>query len=100
MSTPEGKIKERIKALLKAFGVYVHMPVQNGFGDPSLDFVICAGGLFLAIEAKAPGKKPTARQELTIAAMEAAGAFVFVVSGEADLARLKATLHLLLHFKK
>jgi hypothetical protein len=31
-----------------------------------LDFFICAFGNFLAIETKAPGKKPTERQEPTI----------------------------------
>jgi hypothetical protein len=38
----------------------------TGYGIPGLDFYICAFGKFLAIETKAPGKKPTARQTLTI----------------------------------
>ena len=54
--------RSRIKKLLNKYGAYSHMPVQNGMGLPTLDFVCCYGGLYLAIEAKAPGKKPTQRQ--------------------------------------
>lgn len=77
--TPEGRIKEAIKSELKKLGVYYHMPVQNGMGKPTLDFVCCHQGYFFAIEAKAPGKKPTARQELTIAEMRRAGGKVYIV---------------------
>jgi hypothetical protein len=94
--TPEGKIKAKVKALLKKFAaVYYHMPVQNGMGEPTLDFVCCVNGHFLAIETKAPGKHPTPRQQITMAAMRAAGAFVLVVSCEAELAILEAFLQLL-----
>ena len=62
MTTPEGKVKAAIKAVLKRVGAYYHMPVQNGMGAPSLDFVCCYKGRFVAIEAKAPGEKPTKRQ--------------------------------------
>ena len=93
--TEEGKVKEQVKKLLKAFGVYYHMPVQNGFGKMSLDFVACHRGFFIAIETKALGKKPTPRQLQTMAEMEAAGAFVFLVSCEAELAIVRAYLELL-----
>ena len=79
--TPEGKVKDAIKKYLKSVGAYYHMPVQSGMGAPTLDFVGCYKGFFFAIEAKAPGKKPTARQKLTIKEMEAAGAGVFVIDG-------------------
>lgn len=36
-------------------------------------------GVYASIETKAPGKKPTPRQELTIKAVEAAGGKVFVI---------------------
>lgn len=94
--TPEGKIKAKVKALLKRYSaVYHHMPVQNGMGEPTLDFVCCVNGYFLAIETKAPGKKPTPRQQITMAAMRAAGAFLFVVSCDAELDRLEAFLQLM-----
>lgn len=94
--TPEGKVKEKVKKLLKRLGIYYHMPVMNGMGAPTLDFICCAGGKFVAIETKAPGKKPTARQEITIEEMEKAGGWVFVVADDDDLDRLEATLNLLM----
>jgi hypothetical protein len=81
MATPEGKVKEKIKVLLKQYGCYWHMPVQNGMGAPSLDFVCCVQGKYFAIEAKAPGKKPTPRQKHTIAEIERAGGKCFVIDG-------------------
>jgi hypothetical protein len=93
--TPEGKVKAKVKALLKQWGAYFHMPVQNGMGEPTLDFIACLNGRFIAIETKAPGKKPTKRQEVTMAQMRAAGAFVFVVSNDAELEVLGAYLALL-----
>jgi len=64
-------------------------------GAPSLDFIVCINGRFVAIETKAPGKKPTQRQLLTMDAMRVAGAWVFLVDGDESLARLDATLALL-----
>lgn len=93
--TAEGVVKDQVKKLLRAHGVYWHMPVQGGLGAPTLDFVCCHGGRFFAIETKAPGKKPTARQLVTMAAMEAAGAFVFVVSCDDELNVVEAYLQLL-----
>lgn len=81
--TPEGKIKSKVSSLLKATpGLYYWMPVPSGFGDATLDYVGCYQGKFFSIETKAPGKKPTKRQEQTIATMERAGAKVFVIDGE------------------
>jgi len=87
--TPEGRIKAKVKELLRAYGVYWHCPVQNGMGAPSLDFICCANGLYLGIETKAPGKKPTARQENTMAAIEAANGVTIVVDGPESLERLE-----------
>lgn len=80
--TPEGKVKAEIKKVLKAHDVYFEMPVPTGFGKSGLDFSGCHYGLAFYIEAKAPGKKPTPRQDLTIEAMRAAGAVVFVIDGD------------------
>jgi hypothetical protein len=90
MTTPEGKVKALTKRLFKelqreGYPLYYHMPVQNGMGAPTLDFVGCANGAFFAIETKAPGKNPTARQESTIKAMRDAGAEVFVVRDKPSL---------------
>lgn len=90
--TPEGKVKERLKKLLKRYNVYWHCPVMNGMGSPTLDFICCHCGYYFAIETKAPGQKPTKRQELTMASMAEAGAFVFTVAIDADFDRLEAYL--------
>ena len=85
-ATPEGKVKKGIIDILKKYNIYYFMPVQNGMGAPGLDFhcTVPPKGLSLNIEAKAPGKKPTARQLGTIERMEAAGATCFVCDGNFD----------------
>lgn len=93
MSTPEGKIKALVTKLLKAqANIYWFMPVQNGMGRATLDYVGWHHGLPFAVETKAPGKKPTARQELTIREMVAAGARVFVIDGDEGLRELEEWL--------
>lgn len=82
MSTPEGKVKARIKEILNEHKpIRIDMPVQNGMGKPTLDFTGCHRGDYFAIEAKAPGKKPTPRQWLTINETLEAGGKVFVIDG-------------------
>lgn len=93
--TPEGKVKDKLKKLLKKHHVYYHMPVQNGMGAPTLDFICCHNGRFFAIETKAPGKKPTLRQEITMTEIAFAGGYVFVVSNDAEMDVLEAYLNLL-----
>ena len=39
--TPEAKVKIRLKEHLRRNGAYYLMPVQTGYGAPSLDFVVC-----------------------------------------------------------
>ena len=64
--TPEGKTKDSISRVLKAFGVYYFMPVQGGFGAAGVDYhcVVRRGDTAVAffIEAKKPGGEPTGRQ--------------------------------------
>lgn len=91
-STPEGRIKTAIKRVLTSAGAYYHMPVQNGMGRPSLDFVGCHQGRFFAIEAKAGNKQPTKRQERTAEEMQQAGAATFVVNEVEGLSALSTWL--------
>ena len=82
MSTPEGKVKARVKKRLDAAGAYNHWPVQTGYGAACLDCHGCHNGIYYAIETKAPGKHPTPRQELTMENIRDAGGYVLVI-GEA-----------------
>ena len=93
MMTPEGEVKAKVKELLKQYGCYQHWPVMNGMGAPTLDCIGCYENYFFALETKAPGKKPTPRQEVTMKAMRDAGAQVFVVDGsEASVLSLRLWL--------
>lgn len=83
-TTPEGKVKRAVSKILTEFGCYYDMPVPGGFGGVTLDYVGCHYGYFFAIETKAPGKKPTERQKMTINMMQRAGAQVFVIDGTGD----------------
>ena len=73
MKTPEGLLKDKIKSFLKAKGAYYHMPVPVGYGIPSLDIIGCYRGLFFSIETKAPGHRPTPRQEMCMREIHKAG---------------------------
>lgn len=88
--TPEGVVKVKVKAVLSAYKpeLYALWPVQNGMGSPTLDCLGVVCGFAFAIETKAPGKKPTDRQNVTIAQMREAGTEVFVIDGEAGLIAL------------
>lgn len=79
--TPEGRVKEKVKKILKEHGAYYFMPVQAGYGMPALDFHCCFRGRAFFIETKAAGKKPTPRQELTMKEIRKAHGVCFVIDG-------------------
>lgn len=90
--TPEGRVKSAVKRVLDAYEAYFHMPVQNGMGAPSLDFVGCHRGKFYAVETKAGRKQMTDRQANTAGQMEAAGARVFLINEETGTGELERWL--------
>ena len=52
--TPEGKVKDKVKKVLKEFNAYYVMPMGTGFGNAGVpDFVACHHGVFIGIECKA-----------------------------------------------
>lgn len=79
--TPEGKVKAKVKRILNRANAYYFMPVQTGYGTPTLDFLGFHRGHGFAIETKAPGKKPTKRQEAIIHDIELTGTPAFVIDG-------------------
>lgn len=81
MATPEAKVKQKIKALLKQHGAYFTMPVMAGLatnGTP--DFSVCHAGRYLGLEAKAGAGQPTALQWLRMDEIVAAGGCSMVVN--------------------
>jgi hypothetical protein len=80
--TPEGKVKDEVKKVLKEFDVWYFCPMQNGFGVVGIpDFICCFGGLFFAIETKAPKKinNTTPNQDRVIREIREHGGLVIVV---------------------
>jgi hypothetical protein len=78
--TPEGKVKAAVNRIIDKYkSVYKFMPVPSGYGPSSLDYLLCINGHFVAIETKAPGKKPTDRQKMIIGQITRAGGVVFVI---------------------
>jgi len=75
----ESTVKVHVKQRLKELGAYQHWPVQLGMGDRCLDCHGCYQGSYFAIEAKAPGKKPTPIQLFTIEQIRKAGGVVLVI---------------------
>ena len=86
MPTPEAKVKAQINKVLDARGkhLYRFMPVPNGYGNTTLDYLCAYRGHAFAIEAKAYNKKPTPRQDMIIDKMIAADMVVFVIDGDTD----------------
>lgn len=86
--TPEGRVKDAVKAYLKSEGVWFYMPMQSGIGVVGIpDFICCWAGKFLAIETKAPGKRnnTTPNQKARIAEIQAAAGLAIVVDDVAQV---------------
>jgi len=88
-STPEAKVKAKIKAILKTNNVYYAMPMGTGYGNSGVpDFLCCVHGHFIAIEAKAGNGKTTALQDKNLKQIrESAG--VALVINETNLADIE-----------
>lgn len=96
--TPEGRVKAAVNRLLDKYkSIYKFMPVPGGFGASSLDYLLCVNGKFVAIETKAPGKKPTDRQRRIAAQIERAGGVVFIIDSADALHPLEAYLERTTH---
>jgi Holliday junction resolvase len=62
-TTPEGKVKAKVKQILKDHEAYFFSPATGGYGASGVpDIVGCYRGYFFAIECKAGTNKPTALQ--------------------------------------
>jgi hypothetical protein len=92
--TPEGRVKEDCKRLLKSFDIWYYMPVQNGMGVVGIpDIIACWKGRFLAIETKAPGKRnnTTENQKRVLKEIGAHGGLQIVVDDVEQLLQYLST---------
>lgn len=79
-TTPEAKVKAKIKTILKSYKAYYAMPIGTGYGNSGVpDFLCCVNGKFLAIEAKAGNGKTTALQEKNLKAIRESGGETAVI---------------------
>jgi penicillin-binding protein-related factor A (putative recombinase) len=92
-STPEVKVKAKIKALLTARGAFVRLTVMGGYGHTGqLDMYACYKGFYIGIEAKATKtSKVTALQQAEIEDILKAGGYAHVIY-DTNLADLVETL--------
>ena len=80
MTTPEKKVKDKVKKILEEQGAYYFMPATGGYGKSGVpDIVACLQGKFIGIECKANGGKPTALQEKNLHEIMNVGGFSVLV---------------------
>ena len=86
MSTPEGRVKKKVKEVIAKYGDKIdsYWPVPAGYGESHLDCILCVCGLFVAIETKAPKGKLTPRQQHRVRTTSLAGGKVFIIDGTPD----------------
>lgn len=79
--TPEGRVKADIDAILDSIHIYYFKPTTFGLGKSgNPDYICCAGGLFVTIEAKAEGEVPRLLQVYTMQQIREAGGVTLVVN--------------------
>jgi hypothetical protein len=81
MLTPERKVKDKVKKVLKELGAYYAMPATGGYGSSGVpDFLVCYRGRFFGLECKANGGKTTALQEKNLEDIRKNDGVAFVVN--------------------
>lgn len=92
-TTPEGKVKLRVKKILKDVGAYYAMPATGGYGVSGVpDFLVCFKGKFIGIETKSGSNKTTELQKRNLAEIELAGGLSIVVN-EGNIDELERILN-------
>jgi pantoate kinase len=88
-TTPEAKVKAKIKKILTEHNVYYAMPIGTGYGNSGVpDFLCCVNGKFVAIEAKAGKGQATALQLKNLSEINKAGGYTCLIN-ETNLDYLK-----------
>jgi len=80
-TTPEAKVKKRVKEILDKLEAYYFMPATGGYGRSGIpDIIGCLNGLFFAIECKGKGGTTTALQNRELARIGIAGGLALVIN--------------------
>ena len=87
--TPEKKVKTAVTKILKANDCYYFYPATGGYGSSGVpDIIACYNGMFIGIECKANGNKPTALQTKHLQDIRKAGGYSMVID-ETDIGALE-----------
>lgn len=79
--TPEGRVKERVKKLLKHYNAWYCMPVAGPYGRNGVpDIIGCYRGRFFCIETKAGRNKATELQTAQMVRVTEAGGVSFLIN--------------------
>lgn len=98
--TPEGKVKEKAKKILKGMGAYYFMPVGGAYGRAGIpDIVGCLDGHFFALECKAGKGVPTALQQRELLLINDSKGIGFVIN-ENNVDALESILKLALSVRR
>ena len=80
MTTPEGKVKAKVKKLLDEAGAYYFMPSIHGYGSSGVpDIIALLHGRFIGIECKANTGLLTKLQEKNLSEIREHGGIGLVV---------------------
>jgi Holliday junction resolvase len=81
MSTPESKVKAKVKTILKEANAYFFMPATYGYGASGVsDIVCCINGRFVGIECKAGRGEPTNLQKKNLGEIVSHGGIAIIVN--------------------
>ena len=83
-TTPESRVKARVRKLLDLRGAYVHCPMTHGYGASGVhDIFALYKGVLISIETKAlPKNKPTGLQTKHAKMVHEAGGCVALIHAE------------------
>jgi hypothetical protein len=79
-ATPEKKVKDAVRAILVRHGAYHVFVPANGYGRSGVPDILCSvQGMFVAVECKAAGNKPTKLQVRELEDIRLSGGYAVVV---------------------
>lgn len=92
MTTPEKKVKERVKKVLDKLNAYYFLPSQM-YGRKGIpDIIVCYQGKFFGIECKANNNKPTKLQIHELNKIQKAGGCTIVFTDKTTTEELESFL--------
>ena len=93
MTTPEKKVKARVKKILDELGAYHFSPATGYGGRKGIpDIIACYRGVFIGIECKAGKNKPTKLQFHELNNIKNAGGLALVFTDSTKPEELKKLL--------